>query len=78
MIYKVIETKVSPVGVLHANNIITTEDYVTARYYLLKKHSHDIETYEGRPCYRTRDEYVIKPDKYTTIDVRIEVEHASN
>lgn len=72
MIYKVIETKVSPVGA-QANLVIATGDYESARFYFLKKHSHDIETYEGRPCYRTRDEYVIKPDKYTSIDVRIEV-----
>lgn len=70
--YKVYKTIVSPDGI-EKSELLSTDDYEVARFFLLKKHSRDLNTYEGRPFYRTRDEYVIKPDKYTSIDVRIEV-----
>ena len=70
-LYRVIKTVLTPVSV-EKTSLCTTNVFDTAAFWFLNSHSKDVKMYEGRPCYRTKWGYVIKPDKYTTINVEIE------
>lgn len=71
--YKVMKTVVSPSGIENTS-LCTTEDFETAQFWLLNSHAKDLKIYEGRPFFRTKWAYIVKPDKYTTICVEIESE----
>ncbi len=72
-LYKVMKTILSPVSV-EKTSLCTTNKLETAQFWLLNSHAKDAKMYEGRPFYRTKWAYIVKPDKYTTICVEIESE----
>lgn len=72
-LYKVMKTVISPV-LTEKTSLCTTNKFETAQFWLLNSHAKDAKMYEGRPFYRTKWAYLVKPDKYTTICVEIESE----
>lgn len=70
-LYKVMKTVISPV-LMEKMSLCTTNQFETAQFWLLNSHAKDLKMYEGRPFYRTKWGYLVKPDKYTTICVEIE------
>lgn len=71
--YKVMKTVISPVS-MEKTSLCTTDKFEMAQFWLLNSHAKDLKIYEGRPFYRTKWAYLVKPDKYTTICVEIESE----
>lgn len=69
--YRVVKTVITPMSV-ERSSLCTTNNFDTASFWFLNNHAKDTKMYEGRPCFRTKWGYVIRPDKYSTISVEIE------